>query len=60
MNIDVFKGLSQVHHGDNVTIVRLHVKALGALMHLCAVDTAAMADINAVALQDAYDELRGL
>jgi hypothetical protein len=60
VNVDVFKGVNLVDRGDNVTIARLHVKALGALLHLCAVDTAAMTDINAVALQDMYDELRGL
>jgi hypothetical protein len=60
VNVDVFKGESEVDHGDNVSIARLHVKALEALLHLCAVDTAAMTDINAVALQDMYDQLRGL
>ena len=60
VNVDVFKGVNLVDHGDNVTIARLHVKALEALLHLCAVDTAAMTDINAVALQDMYDQLRGL
>ena len=49
-----------VDHGDNVTIASLHVKALEALLHVCAIDTAAMADINAVVLQDMYDQLRGL
>ena len=59
-NIDVFKGVSEVDHGDNVTIAKLYVKRLEALLHVCAVDTAAMADINAVVLQDMYDKLRGL
>ena len=59
-NIDVFKGESEVDRGDNETIARLYVKRLEALLHLCAVDTAAMADINAVLLRDIYDKLRGL
>ena len=59
-NIDVFKGVSEVDRGDNVTIAGLYVKRLEALLHVCAVDTAAMADINAVLLQDIYDQLRGL
>ncbi len=59
-NIDVFKGVSEVDRGDNVTIAGLYVKRLAALLHVCAVDTAAMADINAVVLQDMYDKLRGL
>ena len=39
---------------------KINVKRLEALLHVCAIDTAAMADINAVVLQDMYDQLRGL
>ena len=52
--------MSEVDRGDNQSIAKLYVKRLEALLHVCAIDTAAMADINAVVLQDMYDQLRGL